>query len=192
MLNTPIQNVYRLVVFNIFFTKKVWSVGLPLCIHHGCHMGKQYGKGKCDVVSHRARLEFLVGLPSLLQNRIHKQIHFKDPGANPLPSCPFSHAGRWVASKMICIQIYRTGTRMGESKKLATGKDPPDQASAVKCSTPKPRRQKKTGTAPFVLGPLIRNARIILQSTPSARCCPPYWHISRTGGPRGGATLNLP
>ena len=89
---------------------------------------------------------------------------------------------------MICIQIYRTGTRMGESKKLATGKDPPDQASAVKCSTPKPRRQKKTGTAPFVLGPLIRNARIILQSTPSARCCPPYWHISRTGGPRGGAT----
>lgn len=75
---------------------------------------------------------------------------------------------------------------MGESKKLATGKDPPDQASAVKCSTPKPRRQKKTGTAPFVLGPLIRNARIILQSTSSVRCCPPYWHISRTGGPPGG------
>lgn len=115
-------------------------------------MDKQYGKGKCDVVSHRARLEFLVGLPSLLQSRIHKQIHFRDPGANPLPSCPFTHAGRWVASKMICIQIYRTGTRMGESQKLATGKDPPDQASAVKCSTPKPRRQKKTGTSSFCFG----------------------------------------
>ena len=53
---------------------------------------------------------------------------------------------------MICIQIYRTGTRMGESQKLATGKDPPDQASAVKCSTPKPRRQKKTGTSSFCFG----------------------------------------
>ena len=151
-------------------------MGLPLCIHHGCHMGNMVRENAmwfptgqdwsfssvCPPYFKTASTnKFTLGIPE--RTRYHHVLSvMQEDELHP----------RFFASKSTELELGWESQK--SSQQVRTHQTKHDQASAVKCSTPKPRRQKKTGTTPFVLGPLVRNARMILQSTSSARCCPPY------------------